>query len=340
MLYPQSKEESVALLRQVLAMLAQHDAAPNPVTFAVFFDHCAGTRPAMSAALRQIIERQPRLTDGAVIQLFQDHVSASEFAASERLRGDVQRVITSLADSAARTGHTAGQFGRQLDGLSGALKNDDATPALAQAIDAAREGTQQMQQSVQGLQSQVHASQREIDRLRDELNRSRDQALTCPLTGVLNRRGFDIKLGEMLAGSAPSGRMHCLVMLDIDHFKRINDSQGHVVGDRVIAGLGEVLKSLPAEPGMVCARYGGEEFAILLPGSSLQRAAQVAEAVCQRTRAMKLRSRQTQEVKVTVTISAGVAAWQIGEDAADFVAAADAALYRSKQSGRDRVTVS
>jgi diguanylate cyclase len=143
----------------------------------------------------------------------------------------------------------------------------------------------------------------------------------------------------MLSVRPLKGSSHCLVMLDIDHFKRVNDTHGHPVGDRVLAGFGEVLRSVPVEPGMACARYGGEEFAILLPAVTVNKAAQVAENVCARTRAVRFRSRATNEVQLKVTVSAGVASWRPGDDAKSFLACADAALYRSKEGGRDRVTV-
>jgi diguanylate cyclase len=236
------------------------------------------------------------------------------------------------------TGEAAGAFDQRLDGLSGALSHDDPQ-ALAPHIDAARAGTQAMRNSVQALQEQVLSSQREIDQLRADLTRTREEATLCPLTRVLNRRGFDQRLHDMLRHPPPAGSTHCLIMIDIDHFKRVNDTHGHQVGDRVLEGLGTVLRSMPAEPGMACARYGGEEFAILLPDTSLNKAVQMAEAVRSRTRGIRLRNRSTQAVELTVTVSAGVAAWRPGEDASAWIGCADAALYRSKAGGRDRVMV-
>ena len=123
-------------------------------------------------------------------------------------------------------------------------------------------------------------------------------------------RGAKHGLHDMLRHPPPAGSTHCLIMIDIDHFKRVNDTHGHQVGDRVLEGLGTVLRSMPAEPGMACARYGGEEFAILLPDTSLNKAVQMAEAVRSRTRGIRLRNRSTQAVELTVTVSAGVAAWR------------------------------
>ena len=339
MRYDQTKDQSVALVKQVLATAGQHDAALNPLTFAVLYEHAAGINPALSQALQQTLQRSARLGDAAMLKLHQDHVADITAERAERIQGDMQRVMTVMSESAARTGEAAGAFGEQLAGLSGALAQPDPG-LLGTHLDAAREGTQAMRESVQALQTQVLASQREIEALRAEVLRTREEATLDPLTRVLNRRGFERELGAMLEQPPKTGSTHCLIMLDIDHFKRVNDTHGHPVGDRVLEGLGAVLRAVPREPGMACARYGGEEFAILLPSTTLSKAVQVAESVRSRTRGIRLRNRATQAVELTVTVSAGVAAWRPGDDAASLLSCADAALYRSKAAGRDRVMAS
>ena len=338
MKYPEPKDQTVALLRQVLARVGQHDAALNPLTFTVFYEYAAGINGRLSAALDSKLLVTPRLSDATVRELFQDFVADVSVEESERIQRGIQQAMESIVDSATRTGQAAGAFGEQLDGLSGALDGKDPA-SLVPFVDSARAGTNEMRKSVKELELQVARSHQEIDLLRADLLRTRTEATLCPLTRLLNRRGFDERLDTMLRQRPPKGSLHCLVMLDIDHFKRVNDNHGHPVGDRVLEGFGEVLRSVPAEPGMTCARYGGEEFAILLPAATLKKAVHVAETVCARTRAVRFRSRATNEVQLTVTVSAGVAAWQPGEDAKTFLACADAALYRSKEGGRDRVTV-
>ena len=173
---------------------------------------------------------------------------------------------------------------------------------------------------------------------RDDLLRARDEALLDALTGVLNRKGFDRRLDRLLSEQPAGDAGHGLVMLDIDHFKQVNDTHGHLVGDRVIQAVGEILRAAVPAGDCAAARYGGEEFAILVPNATLDRTAQIAEDVRLRTKAMKIRDRRTQDVVLTITISGGVAAWRPGDDAAALVQRADAALYQSKKAGRDRVT--
>jgi diguanylate cyclase len=129
----------------------------------------------------------------------------------------------------------------------------------------------------------------------------------------------------------------CLAIIDIDHFKKVNDTHGHLMGDRVIQGLGEILRGAVTGANHSAARYGGEEFALLLPQTSLDKSIELAETVRNRTKSMKIRNRTTQEVLLTVTISGGVTALKPDDDAASLISRADAALYAAKNGGRDRV---
>ncbi|MDE2394655.1 MAG: GGDEF domain-containing protein [Burkholderiales bacterium] len=339
MRYTETKEDTLILVRKVLALMGAHDAALNPLTFSVFYEHAAGINPRLSHALVQAQAESARLNDAMVRTLYEAHVAEIRPEEAERIRGGIHRAMTSIMESASRTGQAAGRFGEHLEELTGAL-DDGANEQLGRSIEAARAGSQEMRGAIESLQQQVQRSREEIDALRADLMRTRHEASTCPLTGVLNRRGFDARLSEILERPPADGSRHFLILFDIDHFKRVNDNFGHTVGDRVIQGLGQVLRSVPTEPGMACARYGGEEFAILLPSSTLDRAVEVAEAVRARTRRFRLRERNGgKEMPMGVTVSAGVAAWQPGEDPKAFVSCADAALYRSKEGGRDRVTV-
>ncbi len=337
MKYTQTKDESVALLRQVLALMGPHEAALNPMAFAVFYEHAAGINPRLDNGLQETLADQPRLDNERMRTLYRRYVGELGADEAQRIQGDMQRVMSDIAQSAERTGLVAGSFGAQLADLSGLLDDEEPSPLLAPRLDAAREGMQLMCDSMQTLREQVSASQREIDRLRADLLRTREEALLCPLTRVLNRRGFEQRLDDMLRSAPAQGQAHCLILLDIDHFKRINDAHGHQLGDKVLEGLGAMLRAMPGEPDMACARYGGEEFAMLLPSSTLDRALRMAEAVRSRTRNIRLRNRTTQAVELTVTVSAGVAACQHGEDGPALLASADAALYRAKAAGRDRV---
>ncbi len=336
MRYRESREKSAELLRAALALMGRHDAAFNPLSFAVWYEYAAATNPRLTEAIDDRLRTEPRFGDETIARLYRDHVGEIDESALQRASGEFQRVITTMAESAARTGDQAGAFGEQLTGLTRVL-GTGSPEGIGPVISETLLGTAELKDSVVALQRQVAVSREEIERLRDDLSRARVEALVDPLTGVVNRKGFDQELQAMIDDAHRSGASLCLVMLDVDRFKAVNDSYGHVMGDRVLQAVAEVLRK--AAPGAThrVARYGGEEFAILVPQCALGEATELAETCRRFVKAMKVRDRRTQDVVLTVTISAGVASLQPGEDPHGFVARADGALYAAKQAGRDRV---
>ena len=164
----------------------------------------------------------------------------------------------------------------------------------------------------------------------DELNRALSKmATTDPLTGLNNRRAFDHSLELELAVVARRGTPLSLLMLDVDHFKQINDTFGHDAGDKVLVAIAQALSGC-ARVIDVVARVGGEEFAVILPNTDAQGAHEVAER-------MRIAVAQSGSLVQPTTVSIGAATLQDKEDALGLYARADEALYAAKASGRNRV---
>ena len=338
MRYEQNKDRSAEVLRLTLAQMGKHPAAFNPITFTVWYEHAAGINPRLNAMLQRLEAEQAVLDDEMVLRLYNQCIAPADGAALERISSDMQRLMAGVVQTATNTGQHAGAFGDQLDSLTATLAGTDS-PQLAPQLQDVLSGVMKMRGSVDVLQQEFKASKDEINRLRLDLDRARSEAFVDPLTGVMNRRGFDQKLQRMVAQPAGAASQGCLVMLDIDHFKNVNDTHGHLIGDKVLQALGEVLRNTVTDPAHEAARFGGEEFAIVMPEATVVQATALAEAVRNRTRAMRIRQRGSNEVLLTVTLSGGVTALKPGDDEQALIARADAALYRAKRSGRDRVTV-
>jgi diguanylate cyclase len=334
--YDQSKEKTAELLRLALGHMGKHPAAFNPLTFTLWYEYAASINPELITALDLALTKPAPIDDALVHKLYEEHIVSVDAEAVERIGVDMERLMRSVVHTASQTGHHAGAFGAQLTGLTEALAANDAE-ALAPKLSEVLASASVMKNSVDSLQKKVSASQEEIARLRGDLERARGEALLDPMTGIFNRRGFEQKLQALITGNRTSDDTHCLVMLDIDHFKKVNDTHGHLMGDRVIQAVGEILRVSVTQEAHAAARYGGEEFAILMPSASVDQSASLAESVRERTKAIKIRKRDTQEVLFSVTLSGGVASLQPGDDAAALIARADAALYQAKQTGRDRV---
>ncbi|WP_140872589.1 GGDEF domain-containing protein [Sphingomonas oligophenolica] len=160
-------------------------------------------------------------------------------------------------------------------------------------------------------------------------------ATTDALTGLKNRRAFDLALGDVVEQVGANERPGCVTIFDLDHFKTVNDRFGHAIGDLVITEFADVLRSTVRGNDIV-ARFGGEEFVVLLDATLDQ-----ATVVCERVRA-RFEQRMIQDVtgqRVFATVSAGLAPIVAGHSAAAVLKAADEALYRSKHGGRNRLTL-
>ena len=161
-----------------------------------------------------------------------------------------------------------------------------------------------------------------------------EMVLTDPLSGCLNRRGFDQQLGRELARGSRSGRPVSLLALDVDHFKRINDDFGHLAGDTVLREIGQLLRET-ARAGDVVARMGGEEFMVLAPDTDEQGALLLGDRLCLAFRNHAFAGAED----LTITASVGVVAEGTTSEqlASDLRGRADEALYTAKQRGRDQV---
>jgi diguanylate cyclase len=216
-----------------------------------------------------------------------------------------------------------------------------ATPTGAEELQrlfgAGIGGKAQLAAHVRRLEAELRRSWAELAQLRGQLRGAVHEALTDPLTGLANRRSFERELRAVMRCAGRSSPAH-LVMADIDHFKRVNDTHGHDIGDGVLRIVGEILLANVRRDVLV-ARLGGDEFGVLLPGASSPYAAAIAKRLCHLLASRPLVVRGFPEVSAGVTLSIGVAGWHAGESSARWCARADAALYEAKRRGRNCISV-
>ena len=186
---------------------------------------------------------------------------------------------------------------------------------------------------IQSINSDLNAKLTQIEILKKELE---EQTIRDPLTNVYNRRFFDETFEKEIARSKRRGKPLCITMIDIDHFKRVNDQYGHAVGDQVLKNFGALLLSKTRKGDVVC-RYGGEEFIILLTDADHVQTLNRLNEIREDFRNMCL---QDATLKMDVTISLGVACFpHHGNDSRDLILKADKALYAAKENGRNQVAI-
>jgi diguanylate cyclase len=194
-----------------------------------------------------------------------------------------------------------------------------------------------MKASVDEIQRDFAVKSAEMEQLREELEHARQMASIDALTGLVNRGAFFDALEEKIECiESVEDTPLCMVMFDIDHFKRVNDNFGHLVGDKVIRFVAKTLQQ--SIKGLdTAARYGGEEFALLLPETAAKGAVTLCNRIRERISETNLVRTGTRIPLGQITVSAGVAEYRPGEDMMELVRRADEALYQSKRQGRNQV---
>lgn len=301
----------------------------------------------------------PILDDLATLMLAITDSGQHEFEAylqqlNERLeafQSNLQAASDGHADnrSAARAMDT--QIREQVDGLQTSVQEAADLDDLKQVLENHLEGLlgtmdqhqkqrdareQEVAARLKGLSERVAHMEQEAQGFREHLEEQRQKALIDPLTGLPNRAAWSERLEHEIRQWQQHGNTLSLAMLDLDHFKRINDSYGHLAGDKVLKIIATVLRKRLRGSDFI-ARFGGEEFVLLLPATPPAAGAKLLETLRAAIEACPFHFKGE---RVTITISMGLASFRVGEHSDMVLKRADQALYRAKNAGRNRVELS
>ena len=335
MRYKETREQSAELLRMVLPLMARHSAGFHPLSYSVWYEYAAGFNPALRAAIDARLLQAALLTDRDIEELFDAHVAMRDIDSSACMRAEIARMIDHVDGVAVDAGQEVQHYGNELDGYRDRLRDDGRKQSVDQVVKSLIGETTRVRVKTGIYHEHLKKSSEEVERLRGELELVQGLALTDPLTGLLNRRGFDSQMQRISHGSVQGCT---LLIVDIDHFKAINDAHGHLLGDKVIIAVANVLRSCIGERGPI-ARIGGEEFAVLLSHTSSAGGVELAERIRAAVERGKIRRTDSDESIGNVTVSLGLATCGENEQFEAMIARADRALYQSKTAGRNRVTV-
>ena len=321
-----------------IAEMAMREISPTPGNFCVWYNYLAGSVPELKRDLDALLLSGKTISSSNIQELFDKYFR--EPSAEERMQQTGDELQSTLADvirQVAQAGLDANEFGKTLTRASGSLGSGRIEAgAMRDLVGELINATKLIGQKNQALEAQLKQSSGKITALQTRLDAARRDALTDALTGIGNRKSFDLSI-QFRAQQATEQRTDlCLMMIDIDHFKKFNDSFGHRVGDQVLKLVGSKLKQAITGQDSA-ARYGGEEFAVLMPLTKMFDAVDKADKFRVALGAQSLKNRTTGQVYGAVTVSVGVARYRLGESLESFVTRADQALYRAKNEGRNRV---
>jgi diguanylate cyclase len=284
-------------------------------------------------SLRRLDDVASRLKD---VIFKQKDAKERALLAQEEMRQMLATFIDRLSDMARSTGSFHEKLEENARQIEQAKTMAEIAPVLKEVVGATRHMAHQSQSTSDELQAMRERASRtdaELSKLHQELDRVSTQARHDTLTGALNRKGLDEALDRELSSVRRKESPLCMALLDIDNFKKLNDTLGHATGDAALTHLATVAREC-MRPQDTLARYGGEEFVILLPDTPLDKG---IEAMTRLQRELTKKFFLSGTEKVLITFSAGVAQLVANESGADAIKRADQAMYLAKRAGKNRV---
>ncbi len=320
--------------REATSLMEAHEALPAPESYELFYWYASRRDDAITSAVEQAIGAglAPNLehTRELHARFFGPSVGTTMEEVGQQLGSELRKIM----DDLRLAGSNAAVFDRTLATAGDALDSGKAdVRLLVQKLSAA---TRAIQARNKKLEEQLATSMQEVEAIRGRMETVRKESLTDALTGLANRRSFDETAARAIETAVTEGRPLSLVICDVDHFKKFNDTYGHPIGDQVLRLVGQCLK-INVKGKDTAARFGGEEFVVILPQTALAQAAHVANEIRKTVETKKIVQKSTGRDMGTVTLSLGVAVLRPGETVADLLNRADACLYAAKRAGRNRV---
>jgi diguanylate cyclase len=338
MRYRETKDQSAELLRLALPLMAQQSAALHPISYTLWYEHVAGINPPLSNALDAGLAKKVPLGEDEVYDLHARYVVARDMEVLDGLQRKLRAVLEEAAHTAAGALENSGQFEATLRDTHTRLVGAASLESVHAIIAELARETGRMHSATEAVHERLESRAREVELLTRQLEQARTEALIDPLTGLKNRRGFELAVTELGAsGSSLEGA--ALVLADIDHFKQINDRHGHLLGDKILRAIGHTLQA-NIKGRDIAARPGGDEFTILLRQTPLAGARALAEQIRGAVATGRIRraDRNADDREPgSVTLSIGVAVGGRDDTLESLMARADAALYAAKRAGRNRV---
>lgn len=331
-----SSDRSAALAEDAIANMSKFGVEPSPRNYTIWYAHAAGEPAELVKVIDNAVANGVEITQDLCDQLYNRHFSTKEteeaiHTAGEKIQAEMERLLSWLAEASGG----AEEFNESIKGSLELLFEGDGLSNLRVVMERMLAETKKVRTSNAKLQKRLHESSSEISELRENLASLKKEALTDPLTGLYNRKQFDLSLRDAAVESLEEEQPLCLALLDIDHFKKFNDTYGHQVGDSVLRLVASILsKNIKGRD--VAVRYGGEEFALILPMTDLEDGGRLCNQIREAVAGKVLRNRQTGEALGRLTVSVGVAVYEQGESLEQFFKRADDNLYSAKKAGRNR----
>jgi diguanylate cyclase len=335
--YSENIHKAGEFLRLALVHMARHNLPVDPVNYSVWYEYVAGKNQMLSKTIDEFLTQAKPISVELNKYLYQRFIADEMAALSEKMLKELRKVIHDMSKHVKNSGVDFDQHGEVLERYASRLANPNDYEQFTKIINAIAQETRALVKTSRTIKNNLDQVQKELDILKIKLQTTREEATTDSLTGLANRRGFEQVLVQEIETAANRETPLSLLMIDIDHFKAINDNFGHLAGDSVLKIIANTIRDYTKRRDSVF-RYGGEEFVVILPETPLEGAVIVGEKIRKFLESMNWKNKASGASMGTITLSVGAAIYRPGESADTFFQRADQSLYYSKNNGRNRVT--
>jgi diguanylate cyclase len=333
--YTELAQEASENLRQALPLINKFKTPVNPVNYAVWYEYVSGKNQALRDEIDQRLSCNAPITAQITQSLYEKYVLFDMPERLETANNGIKLVVDNTLTNINKAGSTASECAAELTDTQAILDNCSDIDTLKSLVSSILTNTQTLASSSQALKVELEQSSAEMERLKAELNAVKQIARVDGLTGLLNRSAFDKELQTLCT----SGHMGVsLALFDLDHFKSINDTFGHLLGDKVLQYFASILKRYSGVQ-HEAARYGGEEMVLIIKNLPKQQAIELVEGIRTDLANSNLKQKNTEESIGQITVSVGMSFFQMGDTPTSLIDRADRALYKAKEQGRNQVKI-
>ncbi len=339
MFYLHSIEMAKKFSNLAFTQIEECGLLPTPENYELWFSYYSKADAEMVKEVDAYLSNNNgKITDEQCYDVFNKFLSNYREEESISKAGDkIKNAISDVNNAITSAKKYATEYSGSLEKVNDELKQDKSKDEINALVSGVLDDTKNMLEYNDHLEDMLENSNRAMEDMRRDLELARKEALTDSLTGLANRKAFDHEISRLVAlSNSNEPHIFSMIMLDIDHFKKFNDTFGHQVGDQVLKLVARTLKD-SVKGRDITVRYGGEEFVILLPETDIKGGLKIAEILRQEIEKKEVINRVTGKNLAKITFSAGVSEYLKGEDVDSFIKRVDTALYKAKNSGRNRV---
>ena len=334
--YTEEKSKAGEYLRLALNYIAKHNLPANPVNYTVWYEYVSGKNMKLNKAIDQSLGKAKSLNNNNVEGLYQKYVADGDRIVISKLLTKISLMLKDITHHVSETEGDLSGHGKNLGDLADQIGEAHDYNDIKKIVDEMIVETKALVKSGKRLQTRMKISSDDLRQLHQELEKSQQEAQTDALTSLINRRGLEKRLELERIRARQNDSPFSIIMVDIDHFKKVNDTFGHLVGDSILRSLARMIKD-HLRRNDIAARYGGEEFLILLPETEIEGAKAVGQKIRKALSTKEWKLKKNGDSIGRVTVSMGVALYKFNEPEESLIKRADDALYLAKNNGRHQV---